>query len=235
MAKSSRRRVSAVSPTLTLAITEENRARAIASNSGGCLIADAIKDQYPNLSGVTVDMATIRATDRAKGVRYIYLTPPNAQHVLLSYDQGWPNPTEELVVRRAVQVLPVTSSPVQKAKVRAHRADRLTDLRARAAAGETLARHDRGALTRMENNPPVELDRPSTIGPPTVVTRGRGSEVTVVGGPPLPQGPAHPNLLRGRNRHFGAKLADPGVAFNEAVEARLAERLAEERQPGVAG
>ena len=219
-------RPSAVSPTLTLAITEQSRERAVQSNSGGCLIADAIKDQYPHLSGVHVDMATIRVTDRAKGVRYIYLTPPNAQHVLLSFDQGWPNPVEEVIVRRAVQVLPVTSSPKVLAEGRRHRAERMAELRSKVDAGETLSRSDRAALTRMENHQPVDLDRPSTQGPPSVVTRGSGSEVTVVGGRPLAQGPSHPNLLRGRNRHFGAKLADPGQAFKDAVEQTVAERLA---------
>ena len=44
----------------------------------------------------------------------------------------------------------------------------------------------------------------------------------------FPQGEAHPNLLRGRDRHFGAKLADPGEAFREAVEAAVADRLAKQ-------
>jgi hypothetical protein len=35
------------SPTLALAITKEQRDRAVKSNSGGCLIADAIQSQYP--------------------------------------------------------------------------------------------------------------------------------------------------------------------------------------------
>jgi hypothetical protein len=219
-------RPSGASPTLTLAITDEARETAVQSNSGGCLIADAIKNQYPQLSNVQVDMATIRVTDRAKGARYIYLTPPNAQHVLLSFDQGWPNPVEEVVVRRAVQVLPITASPKSSAERKQRREERMTDLRARVEAGETLSRSDRTALTRMENHPIVELDRPSSTGPTSVVTRGSGSEITVVGGTPIAQGAAHPNLLRGRNRHFGAKLADPGQAFKDAVEQTVAERLA---------
>jgi hypothetical protein len=49
----------------------------------------------------------------------------------------------------------------------------------------------------------------------------------VEGGRPIAHGPDLPNLLRGRNRHFGAKLADPGEAFREAVAAGVAEKLAE--------
>ena len=40
-------------------------------------------------------MATIRFTDQQKaGQRYTYLTSPTAQHCLLSFDQGWPNPRQ---------------------------------------------------------------------------------------------------------------------------------------------
>ena len=98
-------------PRLEVAIDEEARANAIQSNSGGCLISDAIKRQYPHLSRVTSDMATIRATDRSRGERYIWLTPPTAQHVLLAFDQGWPNPVETVTLARPVQVVPVTDSP----------------------------------------------------------------------------------------------------------------------------
>ena len=41
----------------------------------------------------------------------------------------------------------------------------------------------------------------------------------------MPLGEPHPNLLRGHDRHFGAKLANPGVVFEEAVAAEVAERL----------
>jgi len=41
------------------------------------------------------------------------------------------------------------------------------------------------------------------------------------------QGEPHPNLLRGRDRHYGAKLADPGQVFRDAVEEAVAQHLAE--------
>jgi len=83
------------------------------------------------------------------------------------------------------------------------------------------------ALTRMRNPTPTP-ERPTSVGPPEVHGSSRARPV-VVGGRPLPHG-THPNLLRGRDRIFGAKLADPGLAFNEAVEAAVAERLAQEKQ-----
>src|SRR5215471_6273612 len=95
------------SPVLTLTITDDQLEHAIQSNSGGCLIADAIKRQHPEFTGVTVDMATIRITDRARRERYTYLTPAAAQHILLSFDQGWPLPTREVTLRRAVHIAPI--------------------------------------------------------------------------------------------------------------------------------
>jgi hypothetical protein len=207
------------SPTLALDITDANRQQAIESHSGGCLIADAIKRQYPHLTGITVDMATVRASDRAKGERYVYLTPPAAQHVLLAFDQGWRVPTESVVIKRAVQVTPIKA---RSRAVKATRQERLAELEALEAEGAPMTRQEKAALTRVRK----VVDRPTTEGKPEVkvVDGGSNHGVVVRGGRPPVQGPAHPNLLRGRNRHFGAKLADPGKAFEEAVEKGIAAR-----------
>lgn len=96
------RKSSTSSPVLDVQITPEGFERAVRSASGGCLIADAIKDQHPAFSKVAVDMATIRVSDAKTGKRYIYLTPPAAQHLLLSFDQGWPKPPiEDIRIRRS--------------------------------------------------------------------------------------------------------------------------------------
>jgi len=217
------------SPTLHLTLTEEAREHAIQSNSGGCLIADAIRQQYPEYTSVSVDMATIRVTDRKAGRRYIYLTPPAAQHVLLSFDQGWPQPLHELVIKRAVNITPIRRERTGRDSpegVERRRSARIADLEAKEAS-EGLTPHERMALTRMRNVPPV-LSRPGSYGP---VEEHNG---VVYGGDRPPQGPAHPNLLRSRNRHFGAKLADPGDAFRQAVEQAVNERLQTMEQEGKA-
>jgi hypothetical protein len=223
------------SPVLDLTITDEQRHRSIAGNSGGCLIADAIKTQYPHLTGIVVDMATVRITDRAAGYRYTYLTPANAQHVLLAFDQGWPNPTDRLTIKRAVKITPITRGRnVDKSRTEEQRAARLAELEEKEAAGTTNP-HEKAALTRMRNPKPRKQspERPTSTGPSQIDAPDNGSIPTVIGGAPIPQGPSHPNLLRGRNRHFGAKLADPGQAFNEAVEAEMTRRRHEADNPGL--
>jgi hypothetical protein len=216
------------SPRLDITITDENREHAIDSNSGGCLIADAIKSQYPHLSGVVVDMATIRVTDRDRGERYTYLTPPAAQHVLLSFDQGWVNPVNELTVKTAVKITKITRGNHKRDVARQQELQVLAQKR---DAGEELTSAQRRRLSQSETaKKKVPVDRPTSVGPVTDVIDRQNDVATVVGGPPLPQGPAHPNLLRGRNRIFGAKLADPGRAFDEAVQQRVAEEL--EKQTG---
>lgn len=218
------------SPTLQITIGVEQVQRAIKSNSGGCLIADAIKSQYPNLSGVSVDMATIRVTDRERGERYTYLTPPAAQHVLLSFDQGWPNPTEQLMIRGAVKITPITrpkSGKYSPEGIRATREVRHQNLQAKVARGEPLTMGEKKALTRL-SKPYAPNDRPSTTGPTEVLMDTETHQTVIRGGRPILQGQAHPNLLRGRNRHFGAKLADPGEVFRQAVDAAIAERDTQE-------
>lgn len=217
------------SPTLEVQITPEGHERAVKSASGGCLIADAIKEQYPHLSKVTVDMATIRATDRKQGVRFTYLTPPIAQHLLIGFDAGWPQATDHITLRRAVQVTQIVrpkTGPTSAAAVEAKRQQRITEFEQRLADGEGLTVNEKKALGKLRNSRPTP-DRPSSYGQPEVrAERQRGT--VVEGGPPPVQGRSHPNLLRGRDRHFGAKLADPGQAFTDAVEAAVAERLAAE-------
>lgn len=224
------RRRTGGSPTLEIKITDEQIRNAVESNSGGCLIADAIKSQYPELNSVTVDMATIRVTDRTRGERYTYLTPPAAQHVLLSFDQGWVNPIRSLTLKRAVHVKPVyknDTSPSSRARIAASR-QHLDELQRRSDQGEELTRHERSALTRLTRTWATReepLEPQESISKATTVQMEKGHPV-VTGGKPPPQGENHPNLLRGRNRHFGAKLADPGAAFHNAVEQAVAQRLA---------
>ena len=93
----------------------------------------------------------------------------------------------------------------------------------------TLTKQEKSALVRLTNPVPAP-ERPTKRGPAQVSTR---RPLVVHGGEPVMVGPDHPNLLRGRNRHFGAKLSDPGEVFNAAVEAAVAAHLAErpEREP----
>ena len=93
------------SPTLKLRITKDLWDDAVQASSGGCLLVEAIKRQYPHLTGISVDMATVRVSDPKKGLRFTYLTPENGQTLLLSYDQGWAQPDEQdVTLLRAVKV-----------------------------------------------------------------------------------------------------------------------------------
>lgn len=221
------------SPRISVEITRETWETAIKSASGACLIADPIKQAHPEFSRVDVDMATIRITDPAAGVRYIYLTPQAAQLTLLYFDQGWSQPAERTInLRNAVQVSPIrrqrtgANSPEGVAN---RRAARLAELDAKEAAGETLSRDEKGARTRMRNAaaPP---ERPATYGASEVVIED-GQPIQVGGkrppNPADPRRPKHPNLLAGRNRHFGAQLAKAGEAFDAAVEAEIRRRAVE--------
>ena len=220
-----RRKSSQGSPRITLEITDEARERAVASNSGGCLIADALKAK--GYTRPVVDMALIRFSDPERGLRFHYRTPPAAQHLLLSLDQGWPLPEADVKLSRAIHIVTTTRGTTgskSPAAIKATRVEKVAALEAKEAAGEQLTQYERASLTRMRNPKPTPK-RPANAGKATLRGVG-GSGVTVVGGRAPVLGPAHPNLLRGRDRHFGAKLADPGVAFNEAVAEGVALELA---------
>jgi hypothetical protein len=219
----------ASNPRLEVQITPENWERAVRSSSGGCLIADAIKEQYPQFSHVVVDMATIRVTDREAGNRYIYLSPDEAQHLLLAYDQGWSQPFDRVRTRKPVQIVPITrtqSGSQSETRRREASALRRAELEGKEARGEEMTPSEKASLTRLRNPKPRSA-RPRAEG--VVKVSGKNRNTTIHGGRPLMQGDPHPNLLRGRDRHFGAKMSQPGLAFEEAVEAAVAEKMAAEK------
>ena len=203
------RRISATSPTVTIPITQENWDRAKKADSGGCLIADALKDK--GFTGVTVDMATIRFSDRKKGRRYTYLTPPDGQMLLLGFDQGWNIPVEEVVVRRAVKIEQIVSSRQRQDDRRA----RIAELEAKDKDG-SITSDEKRSLARYRKNPD---GRPTKREPQRVAGTTGSREPVILGGTAIKQGEAHPTLLR-RQRMYGAKQAHPGVVFDEAVSAK---------------
>jgi hypothetical protein len=101
---------------------------------------------------------------------------------------------------------------------------RLAVLETKVSSGDVLTKGEKASLTRLRK-PLQSPARPSHVGRPEVKIHS-DQGVVVYGGKPAMQGKAHPNLLRGSDRHFGAKLADPGKVFAEAVEAEVAARLA---------
>jgi hypothetical protein len=69
-------------------VTQENIDRAVKNCSNRCAVADAIKDAVPKAVRIRVDLQTIRWTDPAERVRYIYLTPARAQKYIIDFDAG---------------------------------------------------------------------------------------------------------------------------------------------------
>jgi hypothetical protein len=226
------------SPRLKLTIEESAWDTAKGSDSGGCLIADAIRAVYPvelRKDDIDVNVATIEIRDRAAGVKYTYLTPGEAQHLLLAFDQEWPQPFHQFTVGRAVKITPIRKGGAPQLEGRkAARIARVAELDAKEAAGEPLTPIEKNVRSRMRNtiaNPPP--DRATTEGR-AEVEEVNGTPV-VYGGRALLKLPGEDtranftgprtnfNLLGGRRRIYGAKIADPGTAFNAAVERRAQE------------
>jgi hypothetical protein len=83
------------SPRLTLSIDRETIEASTRRKSSHCMIAEAIKRAIPRATGVSVDLQAIRWTDPDLQLRYIFLTPREAQVALLHFDRGQtPEPFE---------------------------------------------------------------------------------------------------------------------------------------------
>jgi hypothetical protein len=212
-------------PRLDIEVTEDVWETAVEASSGSCLIADSIKAQFPQFTGVTVDAQTIRISDKNAGQRYTYLTPAAARDLLTYFDQGWDEPSEHVFrLRSPIKVDKLTRAPVTAKAREARKAE----LQAKLDRGEQLTRRENQSLAKMAATDARQSEPlPSTTGPIAEVIPRREGNATVVGGKPLPQPKGNPNLLAGRNRIFGAKTAKPARAFAQAVEQAVAARLAE--------
>jgi hypothetical protein len=75
-------------PKLSITVTPDIIENAERRSSSHCMWADAVRVAFPTAKSVSVDLQTIRFTDPAKKLRYVYLTPRAAQISLVLFDQG---------------------------------------------------------------------------------------------------------------------------------------------------
>ena len=196
------------SPRPRLDITQDLIDEATRQDSGHCVIADAIKSLVKGASNVSVDLATIRWTDREAGVRYVYLTPIPAQQLLLSFDYGMPIEPQQIRMGFAAQVVEVTAkNKVDKAKA----VDRRATLEAKEAAGEALTqaearslRSSRAAEAARAGRTTAEL--PTSEGSPELHYVGDSAKRTIKVGGRAP-GTAVLRHGQGRRRVYGLRAA----------------------------
>jgi len=75
-------------PTHKIKVTPEILARACEKNTRHCMIAEAVREQIPNATNISVDLMTVRFTDQETERRYTYPTPRSAQDGLIRFDKG---------------------------------------------------------------------------------------------------------------------------------------------------
>lgn len=75
-------------PKVVVKVTEEIIKESVKADSSHCMIAESLKRQVPSARSISVDIASIRFSDREVGLRYIYMTPRIAQVPIIEFDQG---------------------------------------------------------------------------------------------------------------------------------------------------
>ena len=78
-------------PKQVIRVTQDLIDGAKREDSSHCMIAEALKVALPEATHISVDLATIRYTDRKHQRRVMILTPPPAQVGLLMFDQADPD------------------------------------------------------------------------------------------------------------------------------------------------
>ena len=90
---------------LSVTVTPDVIETAVTRDSGHCVIADAIRHSIPGVNRVSVDLQTVRFTDPVTQKRYIYLTPPMAQVVLIGFDQGVRPQAQRIRLGKPIQIV----------------------------------------------------------------------------------------------------------------------------------
>jgi hypothetical protein len=178
------------SPQLIVRVEQHAIDHSIPRSSSHCMIAETIRRLLPDATGVAVDLSTIRWTDPRKALRYVYLTPREAQVALIDYDRGNSIQPFAFKLHRAVQVTRGNS-----VRARAWRERKKAEA-ATAGTVPEMAVEDRSTAkpSRRRN------DYFASMGAPRIQEEGPGAQPTVIGGRPLPPG----NLAR--VRRFGARV-----------------------------
>lgn len=103
-------------------VTDMDIEAAIPKTSSHCMIADAIKRAFPEVTGIRVDVQTIRWSDKRKGLRYIYYTPALVIAILIAWDQGIrPKPFSFKLRGPQITSMRVQEAPGVKKRKLAHR------------------------------------------------------------------------------------------------------------------
>jgi hypothetical protein len=75
-------------PRIFISVTKGVVAESTQRNSNHCMVAEALKEKYPQLTHISVDIQTIRATNKKKRERYVWLTPRVVQKMIIDFDAG---------------------------------------------------------------------------------------------------------------------------------------------------
>lgn len=73
---------------ITVHVGQKEIDEAVRKHSGHCMIEESIKKKFPYFKHISVDLQTIRYTDRKTGLRIARLTPLLPQRILVGWDQG---------------------------------------------------------------------------------------------------------------------------------------------------
>lgn len=180
------------SPRLIVHVDKATIGESVRRDSSHCMIAEAIKQEYPNASQCSVDLQTIRFSDKKRNVRFVYLTPTVAQRAIVLFDDGkMPEPFAFKL--RGAQVI---KGATQEQRDRKAEADRKRFLRYKKlgwvdAHGRYLGKPggNRRKLIRREGQ------------------KNRGTVPEVVGGkaPPLSRGRNDTGIPFTRRRAYGVR------------------------------
>jgi hypothetical protein len=153
-------------PVRCFRVTPEHFKIGVSQKSDACPVAEAFKDAFPQYRSVSVDLATIRATDPEKNLRYIWLTPPAGQAIITLADPDLAAASGHIGVKEirpiwvtlkpaGSQVIPILRRKLSKAKLASAKAkEKATKLANAVKAAKAARKNPRVIIERGGENAP---------------------------------------------------------------------------------
>jgi hypothetical protein len=192
-------------PKQVIRVTQDLIDGAKREDSSHCMIAEALKVALPEATHISVDLATIRYTDRKRRRRIMILTPPPAQVGLLMFDQADPNLVPfEFNLPAPAQIVAMQTPP-KKALTTHPKADTSTSSRAKRRSSGVATKADTSARRKRQMptlGPTNGKKIPAKLGgtlPPLGSLRGGQAARNKTGG-------AAANYTAGRLRQYGLRM-----------------------------
>lgn len=195
------------SPRLTVTVTAEHIQLGKRGSSTRCMVAEAIREQFPQFMNPSADIQTIRFSDPVRQLRYVYLTPYEPHLAMVLFDTGITPKPFAFTLKRASQIVRTANwGAIQGSKKK--RASTVRKAVTEGAKHPSEARSESGGKPPLLGGRRLQAENSGGRGTPTIIG-GRAPMLGALAGRARGStgaGAHYSSDNMGKRRIFGSRL-----------------------------